>query len=59
MQRTAVMLDTLLLETVFADAKLMLLGLEMNQFVRVSFHSQTLPWKFVTETRTQISNSDT
>ena len=35
---TTVILAILLLETVFAHAKLMVLGLERNQFVRVSWH---------------------
>ena len=35
---TAVMLVIIALETWFAHAKLMLLGLEENQIVRVSWH---------------------
>ena len=38
MLRTTVFLAIQLLETVFACAKLMVLGLKMNQFVRVSWH---------------------
>jgi len=36
MLHTAVILDILSMETVFALAKLMVHGLELNQFVRVS-----------------------
>ena len=36
MLHTAVILGILSMETVFAHAKLMVVGLELNQFVRVS-----------------------
>jgi len=41
---TAVILGILSMETVFAHAKLMVVGLELNQIVRVS--GQTFPWRF-------------